>query len=56
MKIPSNGQIEIGNTGFRFVRIDLLQTEVNVHIKEASAILRYQDIPIWVHSVAVTNV
>lgn len=56
MKIPSNGQIEIGNTGFRFVRIDLLQTEVNVHIKEASAILRYRDIPIWVHSVAVTNV
>ena len=45
MKIPSNGQIEIGNTGFRFVRIDLLQTEVNVHIKEASAILRYRDIP-----------
>ncbi|MCS2308582.1 hypothetical protein NXX42_21710 [Bacteroides thetaiotaomicron] len=45
MKIPSNGQIEIGNTGFRFVRIDLLQTGVNVHIKEASAILRYRDIP-----------
>ena len=45
LDIPRNGQIEIGNTGFRFIRIDLLQTGVDVRIKEASAILRYRDIP-----------
>lgn len=56
MKIPSNGQIEIGNTGFRFVRIDLLQTGVNVHIKEASPYYVTGISPIWVHSVVVTNV
>lgn len=45
MKIPSDGQIEIGNTGFRFIRIDLLSSNTTIHLKEASAILRYRDIP-----------
>jgi len=45
MEIPRDGLIEIGNTGFRFIRIDLLQPETTVHIKEARAILRYRDIP-----------
>ncbi len=45
VEIPREGKIEIGHTGFRFVRIDLLQANSNVHIKEASAVFRYRDIP-----------
>lgn len=45
MEIPRDGLIEIGNTGFRFVRIDLLQKNTTIRIKEASAILRYREIP-----------
>ncbi|WP_134088074.1 alpha-L-rhamnosidase C-terminal domain-containing protein [Olivibacter sp. XZL3] len=45
MEIPRDGLIEIGNTGFRFVRIDLLQKNTTIHVKEARAILRYRDIP-----------
>jgi hypothetical protein len=43
--IPRYGQIEIGNTGFRFVRIDLLEPGSKIQLKEATAILRYRDIP-----------
>jgi alpha-L-rhamnosidase len=45
MEIPRTGLIEIGNTGFRFVRIDLLQPNTLINLKEARAILRYRDIP-----------
>ena len=45
MEIPRDGLIEVGNTGFRFVRIDLLQPGTLIQIKEARAILRYRDIP-----------
>lgn len=45
MEIPRDGLIEIGNTGFRFVRIDLLQPNTLIKLKEARAILRYRDIP-----------
>ncbi|GAB6011967.1 alpha-L-rhamnosidase-related protein [Viscerimonas tarda] len=45
MEIPRDGMIEIGNTGFRFVRIDLLQKSTTIRLKEARAILRYRDIP-----------
>lgn len=45
IKIPRDGSIEIGNTGFRFVRIDLLERNVRLDLREASAILRYRDIP-----------
>ena len=45
MEIPRDGLIEIGNTGFRFVRIDLLQPGTLIQLKEARAILRYRDIP-----------
>lgn len=44
LTIPSDGQIEIGNSGFRFARIDLLSHKT-IYIQEASAILRYRDIP-----------
>ena len=45
MEIPRDGLIEIGNTGFRFVRIDLMQKSTTIRLKEARAILRYRDIP-----------
>jgi len=45
MEIPNYGSIEIGNTGFRFVRIDLLQEKTTINLAEARAILRYRDIP-----------
>jgi len=45
LTIPRDGSIELGNTGFRFVRIDLLDRNSRIRIREASAILRYRDIP-----------
>lgn len=45
VEIPRDGQFEIGNTGFRFVRIDLLRKDVTVAVREATAVLRYRDIP-----------
>lgn len=45
MEVPRDGLIEIGNTGFRFVRIDLLQQNTTIRLREARAILRYRDIP-----------
>lgn len=45
MEIPRDGMIETGNTGFRFVRLDLLQNNTTISLKEISAILRYRDIP-----------
>ena len=45
MEIPRTGLIEIGNTGFRFVRIDLIQPNTTINLKEARAILRIRDIP-----------
>ena len=45
MKIPRDGSIEFGNTGFRFVRIDLLERDAAMELREATAILRYRDIP-----------
>lgn len=64
MEIPRSGLIEIGNTGFRFVRIDLLQSGATINLKEARAILRYRDIPYlgsfkssnpWIDSIWITG-
>ena len=42
---PYYGSIEIGSTGYRFVRLDLLTDDMLVNLKEVTAILRYSDIP-----------
>ena len=42
---PHYGSIEIGSTGYRFVRLDLLTDDMLVNLKEVTAILRYRDIP-----------
>lgn len=64
MEIPRSGLIEIGNTGFRFVRIDLLQSGATINLKETRAILRYRDIPYlgsfkssnpWIDSIWITG-
>ena len=43
--LPWLGRLEIGETGFRFVRIDLVDPNTNLEIKEINAIFRYRDIP-----------
>lgn len=45
LEIPWLGTIEIGNSGFRFVRIDLLDQEVDLPIRSVRGILRYRDLP-----------
>ena len=45
MQVPSDGQIEIGSTGFRFIRIDCLSPDMTIYLKEAPAIFRYRNIP-----------
>ena len=43
--VPRMGQIEIGSSGYRFVRIDLLKPETTINVQEITAVLRYRDIP-----------
>lgn len=49
LRMPRYGQLEVGSTGFRFVRIDLLPASkddsVSVRLCEADAILRARDLP-----------
>lgn len=42
--VPRYGQIEVGNSGFRFVRIDLLG-KATMNLKETTAVFRYRNIP-----------
>lgn len=43
--LPWLGAAEIGNTGFRFVRIDLLDTSKTLLLKEISAAFKFRDVP-----------
>ena len=45
VELPWLGVAEVGNSGFRFVRIDLLTEKVELFIKEINAIFVYRDIP-----------
>ena len=45
LTVPYYGGIEIGNTGYRFVRIDLLTPDMTINFKEVNAIFRYRNIP-----------
>lgn len=45
LEIPWLGTVEIGSSGFRFVRIDLLDENVALPIRSVRAIMRYRDIP-----------
>jgi hypothetical protein len=43
--LPWLGKMDIGNTGFRFVRLDLLGDSAQLNLKEVNAISIYRDIP-----------
>ncbi len=43
--VPWLGKIQVGESGFRFVRIDLLDEDAELHLKEVRAIFTYRDIP-----------
>jgi hypothetical protein len=45
VRLPWLGVMEVGNSGFRFARIDLLDDSTDLHIKEIRAISTYRDIP-----------
>ncbi|MBF6596965.1 MAG: alpha-L-rhamnosidase, partial [Fermentimonas sp.] len=45
LDIPWLGTIEVGNSGFRFVRIDVLDNDVDLPIRSVRAIARYRDLP-----------
>lgn len=44
-EIPWLGSLEVGNTGFRFVRIDLLEKDVDLPLRSVQAVFKYRDIP-----------
>ncbi len=43
--LPWLGRLLVGNSGFRFVRIDLIAPDTKLEIKEVSAVFTYRDIP-----------
>lgn len=43
--LPWLGSIKVGDTGFRFVRIDAVDPHTNIEIKEINAAFKYRDIP-----------
>jgi alpha-L-rhamnosidase len=45
LSLPWLGRFEVGNSGFRFVRIDLVDSNATIEIKEVNAIFTYRDIP-----------
>ncbi|HZH72411.1 MAG TPA: alpha-L-rhamnosidase C-terminal domain-containing protein [Mariniphaga sp.] len=45
VELPWLGRIDLGQTGFRFVRIDLVQPNAQLEIKEINGALIYRDIP-----------
>lgn len=43
--VPWLGVREVGNSGYRFVRIDLLDDDAELHLKEVRAVSIYRNIP-----------
>lgn len=43
--LPWLGTLEIGNSGFRFVRIDMVEPDAVLPIKAVRGVLRFRDIP-----------
>lgn len=44
VEVPWLGKLEVGNTGFRFVRIDVVEQNAVLDLKEARAIFVYRDL------------
>ncbi len=45
LELPWLGTIEVGNSGFRFARIDLVEPDASLLLKSVQAVFRYRDIP-----------
>lgn len=45
IQVPWLGVMQVGNSGFRFARIDLVDTDRELQLKEVRAIFEYRDIP-----------
>lgn len=45
MFVPGYGTIEVGNTGFRFLRIDLVDSDTELAFQEIRAASQFRDIP-----------
>ena len=45
VQVPWLGTLQVGSSGFRFVRIDLVDADRELQLKEARAIFEYRDIP-----------
>ncbi len=45
VQVPWLGKLEIGNSGFRFVRIDVVDPSTTLLLKEVRAIFTFRDIP-----------
>ncbi len=45
VEVPWLGKLEVGNTGFRFVRVDLVDDNTELQLKEVRAIFNFRDIP-----------
>lgn len=45
MQLPWLGKNQTGESGFRFVRIDFLDDDAELHLREVRAIATYRDIP-----------
>lgn len=43
--LPWLGRLTVGDSGFRFARIDVIDPDMEIEIKEISAIFAYRDIP-----------
>ena len=43
--LPGYGTLEVGNSGFRFVRIDLIEADSILALKEVRAIAKLRDLP-----------
>ncbi|MDR0902967.1 MAG: hypothetical protein LBM92_09400 [Opitutaceae bacterium] len=45
LEVPWLGTVEAGNSGFRFVRIDLVEPGSEINLTEVNAVFVYRDIP-----------
>ncbi len=45
VSVPWLGKFQVGNTGFRFVRIDMVDDNTEFQLKEVRAVFTYRDIP-----------
>jgi alpha-L-rhamnosidase len=55
IEVPWLGKMEVGNTGFRFVRLDIIEEDEELKLQEVRAVLRSGKYHIWAVFVRVMN-